>query len=48
MGRWGIINDAGCDFAKPIQTMHQILEECALIKFLKGLEDLQQVTEKIG
>lgn len=48
LARWGIINEAGCDFSATIQT-HQILEEYALTKYVKGLEGLQQeiVTARI-
>lgn len=42
LARLGIINGAGCDFSATIQTMHQILEDYALTKYVKGLEDLQQ------
>lgn len=42
LARWGIINEAGCDFSATIQTMHKILEKYALTKYVKGLEDLYQ------
>lgn len=42
--RCGIIDDANCDCGAAIHPIQQILNECPLTKYLKGLKNLHQVT----